>query len=327
MNVKKQYLLALFLFSIVPVFQTHAGLAIKNGWFVDSDDIATSSAEAHYQTAIVSMNRGDWENAAAHFRIVWVNFPTTTIGQESSYYLGVSYYYLEELEHANEAFTQYLSTWNNPRFFEETIGYKFAIAERFRAGEKKRCFGSKQLPKWSCGLSLALNIYDEVIISLPCHELATQSLFAKGTLLWDMRDYRASIEVFQELTKRFPKHELAPESYLAISRIYLELCRIEFQNPDFLAFAQINLRKFQESFPRDERVCEAQGIVAEITEVYAKGFYDTGRFYERVEKPRASIIYYENAIRQFPDTSIAELCRCRLEKLCPNRAAIQSCSE
>lgn len=65
----------------------------------------------------------------------------------------------------------------------------------------------------------------------------------------------------------------------------------------------------------EERLEEAENNVEEIKEIYARGLYDTGQFYERVKKPRASIIYYKNAIKQFPDTQIAQLCQERLEAL------------
>ena len=60
---------------------------------------------------------------------------------------------------------------------------------------------------------------------------------------------------------------------------------------------------------------EAENSVLEIKEVYAKGLYDTGQFYERIEEPRASLIYYQNAIRQFPETTVAKLCEQRLISL------------
>lgn len=294
-----------------------AGFTFKNGWFVSADEVASLPAQDHYNLGLDALNQRKWDEAAYQFKIVSVNFSTTPIGKESLYYLGVAYYYLNELDFSNDAFTTYLKSMNNPRFFKESIEYKFAIAEQFRFGAKRRFWGTKQLPKWACGLDLAIDIYDEVIMALPCHELAARSMFAKGMILWQLKDYSDSIDVYQTLTKKFPKHELAPESYLVMSRIYLEQSRIEFQNPDILAFAQINLRRFQQAFPREERLCEAEQIVREITEVYAKGFYDTGCFYERKDKPRASIIYYENVVKQFPDTSIAELCRERLEQLRP----------
>ncbi len=45
--------------------------------------------------------------------------------------------------------------------------------------------------------------------------------------------------------------------------------------------------------------------------------YETAQFYERTDKAQASVIYYQNAITQFPDTKVADRCRNRLRAICP----------
>jgi outer membrane protein assembly factor BamD (BamD/ComL family) len=270
------------------------------------------SVEDHFAVGAQAFENEDWFEAAKNFCIITKNYLQTPYGPEAFYYLGISYFSLEELDFANDAFTEYLRLQNNPRFFEESICYKFAIAEKFSAGAKRRFFGTKKLPKWASGKNMALQIYDEVIAAVPCNEIAAQALVSKGYLLWKMKDYRLAVDAFQLVIKRFPKHELTPECYLLISKIYLEQSRYEFQNPDILAFAQINLLRFSRDFPREERLCIVEQDVMGVKEIYAKGLYDTGQFYERVRKPLAAKIYYHNAIKQFPETCIAELCRVRM---------------
>src|SRR5262249_4441591 len=162
-----------------------------------------------------------------------------------------------------------------------------------------------------------VEIYDEVIAAMPSGDMAAHAMYAKGWLLWTLKDYRGSTDSFQLLIKRFPKHQLAPECYVMITHIYLDQAYYEFQNPDLLAFAQMTAKKFRQEFPRDERLEKADDNVMHIKELYAFGLYETGRFYERTCNPSASVIYYQNTISQFPDTYIAQQCRERLAILCP----------
>lgn len=289
-----------------------AAYTLKKGRLVSVEEVARYSAQEHFAMGCEALNASDWKESAKQFHIVITNFPTTSYGQEAHYYLGVCHYHLKEYDFANESFTAYLKAQSNPRFFQETVEYKYAIAERFTEGAKRRFFGTKKLPKWACGKSMALQIYDEVVAAVPSHDIAARALVSKGCLLWQWRDYRPAVEAFQMVIRRFPKHELAPECYIYISRVFLAQCMIEFQNPDILAFAEINLRKFRHEFPREERIAEAECNVQAIKEVYAKGLYETGQFYERTCKKFAAIIYYRNAIHQFPETCIASLCRDRL---------------
>jgi len=121
----------------------------------------------------------------------------------------------------------------------------------------------------------------------------------------------------------FPKHELAPMSYEKIARVYVDQAKIEVQNPDLLALAQINLSRFESDFPREELLEMARHQFLHLKEVYAKGLYDIAQFYERVCKPKASIIYYQKAIYEFPETYIAERCRGRLQRICPDALNFQ----
>lgn len=281
------------------------------------EDVATLPPGEHYRRACEFYNSGRWDKAAKEYRLVAVNFSETTYGQDANFFLGVSYYNMFELDLANDAFNQYLLCQTNPNHFKESIEFKFNIAERLRAGAKRRYLGSKQMPKWASGYSLAIEIYDEVITAMPSHEIAAQAFYGKGCLLRYQREYRDSIEAFQTLISRFPKSELAPECFMLINQVYLDQCQREFQNPDLLAFAEINLHKFEGQFPGEKRLEKARSELLRIKEVYAQGMYDTAYFYERVDQPRAAAIYYQKAIADFPETYVARRCRRRLSSFCP----------
>jgi tetratricopeptide (TPR) repeat protein len=60
------------------------------------------------------------------------------------------------------------------------------------------------MPKWIPALEDALSIYDEVIMALPHHELGAKALYGKARLLFKDEDYKASIETYQALIRRFP---------------------------------------------------------------------------------------------------------------------------
>lgn len=295
-----------------------AAYTFQRGRLVDVCEAATMSVQGHFEAGAVAYEACDWEEAAKHFSIVTLNFPTSSYGQEAYYFLGVSYYFIEEYDFANCAFSEYLKVQNNPRYFQSTVEFKFAVAEQLNAGAKRRILGTKKLPKWGCGQALALEIYDEVIAAVPCSDLAAQALISKACLQWRMQNYRPAIDSFQLAIRRFPKYEQTPDCYIYIGKIYLEQSRFEFQNSDILAFAQINLRKFERDFPREERLCQALEDVMAIKEIYANGLYETGQFYERTCKPRAAMIYYNDAIRQFPDTCTADVCRLRMQCLNPS---------
>jgi outer membrane protein assembly factor BamD (BamD/ComL family) len=295
------------------------GYPSQEACIVSKKERPTLTLEEHLKKGRLAFEEKNWQEAIKHFRIVKYNHLFNEQIQELLFSLGVCYMETEELECANSEFNGYLRGHPNPTHFAEVIEYKFKIAEAFKNGAKRRWFGSLNMPKLGSGFELALEIYDEVIGAVPSHDIAVKSLYSKGVLLWKMKEYQESVETLQFLTKRFPGHELCPEAFIALTKIYLDQGEYEYQNPDLVAFSEINQRRFQEEFPKDPRLNEISEDVLKMKETYANGLYQTGLFYERKGKPLASMIYYKNAVSRFPETQVATLCQKRLDLLGQNK--------
>ncbi len=294
---------------------SHATYIFKNGKLIKSEEVPTMSVQEHYSAAMDAYQRKSWDEVAHHCVIVIKNFGDSPFAGEAYFYLGTSYFHLEEYEFANRFFSKYLKKQSTPKFFEEAIQYKFRIAERYQHGAKLHVLGMENMPKWVPAYDEAIAIYDEVITALPHHELATQALFGKAKLLLKGEEYKASIETYQILIRRFPKHPLAAESYIGVGEVYLAEAQAEYPDQDFLDLAEINLRKFRHNFPSDEKVAVAEKLMLDMKEVYASDLYDTGRFYERTNKPHAAVIYYTRILAKFPETKVSSLVNKRLSKM------------
>jgi outer membrane protein assembly factor BamD (BamD/ComL family) len=308
--MKRQSIIALCTLSLLLlVFQPLHALR-KKGFKTQAE--AECYLNTHYQRGCEYYNRGLWRTASAEFERVLHFFPSSAEAVEASYYLAICYFEMREYDFANVEFSRYLKTSSHPTYFEDAVYYKFCIAEHFKAGKKKRPFTARYLPKWISAQDLALTIYDEVVAALPNHALTVKALYSKAELLKCMREYRESVEAYQLIIRRFPRDEIVPVCYLNIADAYYQQSRYEFQNPDILALAELNARKFREDFPRDERVDMADDYVRCIKELYAKGLCDLGLFYERMHQPAAAAIYFQSSIEEFPDTQVAQFCRSRL---------------
>lgn len=294
---------------------THAAYIFKNGKLIKSEEVATMSVQEHYSAAIDAYQKQNWEEVVHHCVVVIKNFGSTPFAQEAYFYLGVAYFHTGEYEFANRFLTKYLKKQATPKFFEEAIHYKFKIAKEYHKGAKKHVLGFENMPKWIPAREEAVAIYDEVITALPHHELAAQALFGKGKLLLKEEEYKSSLETYQTLIRRFPKHPLAAESYIGIGEVYLTQSQEEYPDQDFLDLAEINLRKFRTTFPGDEKIAIAEKMLLDMKEVYASDLYDTGRFYERTDKPHAASIYYTRIMAKYPETKVSELAKKRLGKI------------
>jgi outer membrane assembly lipoprotein YfiO len=151
----------------------------------------------------------------------------------------------------------------------------------------------------------AIEIYEEVISTVPHTEMAAKSLLAKADIQTELEDYKLAVETLSQLIRRFPKDEAAAEAYLQINKVYFAQCNNTSLDLDLLDLASVNLRKFRLAFPREPRLEEAAKVFAQTEELFAENLYETGLFFERTKKPSASVIYYNKVVSKYPSTKAA----------------------
>ena len=281
------------------------------------DPVIRSQINVHqyYSKMIDHYQSEDWQKLSWKCQDLIADFPTSPFAREALYYLGVAHYKLGEFEHANMAFSDYLKEELTPKFFDQVIRYKFEIARAFDEGARVHLFGWQKMPKWLPAYDEALEIYDEVITTLPRDDLAAQSLYRKGVILLRMEEYKKSIEAFQTLIRRFPKHPLSPDGYVGISEVYLTECDQEFPDANKLDLAEINLRKFRYHFPSEPRITEAEEKLLGMKERLANDLLEIAEFYERTKKKKAAAIYYATILKKYPETKAANKSEKRLKVL------------
>lgn len=302
----KKYLL-FALVAILPVFALEEE---ELTWEPESSsDIEFNN---YLQDALASK---DWWAAIDFADIIAYNFPTSPFAQELPYLSGYSYFQLGQYELANQALSAYLNHSSSHSHFEEAIRMKFEIAEAFLHGKKKRLFGSHKMPAWLSAKEDALEIYDEVIATLPHSDMAAQSLLGKAKIQAEFEDFKPAVETLSVLIRRFPKHEAAAEAYLQINHVYFQQCKATSLDLDVLDLSGVNLRKFRLAFPREPRLEEAEKIFAQTEELFANNLFETGQFFERTKKIAASIIYYNKVVTKYPATKAAIAAQKKLDAL------------
>ncbi len=294
-------------------FTAFSGVSQVGGKWSPEMYTPTLSVQEHYDFGYQALYANDWQTAQQHFMIILYHFAETPFYADSLFYSGIAFYFQGEFDLANRQFDRYLALSGKLKHFEKVFEFKYYIADYYVQGCRKHLFGISSMPRLASGKEDAIEILDEIIATLPGKEIAARALFAKAASLRKQRHYRESIDCLNTLSRRFPKHSLSADSYVAISEIYHEQSKIESQNPDLLSLAKVNISKFSKAFPGDERIMEAEKNMIAMQEVYADSLYETGRFYDRKKKPHASEIYYRDAILKYPATIAAQKCRERLE--------------
>ena len=282
-----------------------------------SGPVFTSQISVHtyYSEMIECYESNKWKHLAWKCEDLITEFPTSPFSKEALYYLGIAQYKLGEYQSANSTFSNYLKEELTPKFFEQTIRFKFEIATEFDNGHRTHLFGWKKMPKWLPSYETAIEIYDEVITTLPRDDLAALSLYRKGQLLIRIKDYKSSVDAFQTLYRRFPKHGLAPDAYIGVLDVYLTESKKKFPDSHKLELAEITLKEFRLHFPQEPRIDDAEKKLLEIKEELGRNLLEIAEFYRRTKKKKAAIIYYKEILAKYSETNIAKKSKRRLQTI------------
>lgn len=274
---------------------------------IAAPDAATKHAQKLYQ-------EGSWKKAESALSSKIAGLSPSLERSDLLFMRAVCLYNLQEYDHANDCFSEIMRS-SSPTRTKEIIEYKYHIAEKLRNGAKKRLMGVSYLPKWSSGQELALEIYDEICMIAPSHELAAYSFFAKSQLYLLLGDFTHSIEELQQLITKFPEHHLLPAAYLFQLKVYEQQAIKEPQNPDIVALSELVLERYETEYPNAHNKTQLYQSLAKIKEYYAQGILESAAFFERLNKPRAAALYYQSCSQQFPDTRSSHMAKHKLNHI------------
>ena len=263
-------------------------------------------SEDIYRKVVEAYQEHDWAKVKKEGQFLLKHYPHSPFVQEVYFYLGTSLYELRTFDKSNFFMSQYLATEGVSKHFEEVMLIKYKIARGYQRGKLKPLFGFRPLPNLLGAKEEALNIYDEIIASMPRHDLAAQSLYYKGHLLLQGKSFQDSIESFQTLIRRFPKHPLAVDGYLAVLDVYLTKSKKDYADPDLLDLALLNQRQFSQHFPSESRLAEGETKILQLKEVLAQDLMKVASYYKKSKKTDAIKLYYSAIIERYPETLCAK---------------------
>jgi len=273
------------------------------------------TVQEEYNLALGAFQKKDWTDVIEHSKTMIKEHPTSPFLSEVTYLAGVAYFQKRDYEMADYYFSQFLDKYATAKYFEDALEYRFKIAEKFEEGAGLHMFGWEKMPKWLSAWEMAYDIYDKVITTLPRHEIAALSLKNKARMLTVDGKYKEAIDSYQMLIRRFPKHPSAPEAYISIAKLYLLESQEDYPGKDFLEQARLNLKKFRYDFPRENRLVEAEAILVEMQDRYAKDLWESAEYYLKKKKVRSAIMYLETLSRKYPSSRYTQGAMTQLVKV------------
>lgn len=211
--------------------------------------------EAHFQSALIRLERKQRSKAFDHFQAIVDNHPDYPA-------------------------------------FNEVIRHQYEIAEALRTGARLRLFW--RIPGFRSP-ERAVEYFEQIVENAPFSELAPEALIKAARVQSDKGRLDEAIELYDRFVSDYPDHERAPDAYFGLAEAFSTRVEGPEYDQGANREAISYYEDVMLLYPRHPRAAEAEEEIEEMQEILAQSRVVLGDFYfyRRSNIPAARVFYNE----------------------------------
>ncbi len=283
------------------------------GWSSQSpneEDTVESTASAQLHKAEALEKDGDTKGALSAYRGLVRKFSNSGVAPKAQFKTGQMAEQLGDYDRAFNAYGDYLSKYPKGEDFDHAVEAQFDIAKRFLEGERKRMFGVKTFSS----MARAQQMFESIVKNAPYSKVAPQAQFYTGQALEKQGKDAEAIAAYQGVLSRYGNDPIAADAQYQIGYVHLKASRSAFDKAEANK-AREAFEDFVAHYPSSEKVPQAQENLKSLSGRETVGALSTAKFYDKQKNYKAAVIYYNDVLKQQPNTPDADFAKNRIAEL------------
>jgi outer membrane protein assembly factor BamD len=279
--------------------------------FTNPKNAVKDTPKEQFEWAMTLYNTKDYQRAAFEFEKLAKQYEFSDYASKAQYYVGLCYENMQKYYMAYENYQKAIDNFPHLSNTDEVLAREYAIGLLYLEKPSPKVMGTDIMAP----LDRAVEIFKKVVENAPYGKFAEDAQFKLGEALKKSERYEEAIQAYHKITEDYPKSRYATqamyeESYCAY-RASLK--------PAYDSAATDNAIKTFEKFSDKNKDADlakkADNTMKRLKDNVAQKSFDVAKFYESQVKPQAAIIYYQDVIDSYPDSSFAKESRSRIEAL------------
>lgn len=309
-----RFCIAMALLALAMPAQASLTWSPGEGWVDESGGaLNASSAKGQLELARSYESQEDWKSAVKAYSILLRHWPLSAYSGEAQFKLGLMNERIGEFWQAFQAYKKVVNKFPGSQFFDLAIERQYAIGNLYLAGEPQKLWKIPLLPSQD----KTVEIYESVIKSAPYGKYAASSYFQIGLAREKQRKWSHAIAAYNTVLDKYPGSDLAADAQYQIGFAWMSAA----SEPDYdQSAAQKSIEAFQDfvtRFPSSEKIPQAKKHIEKLHSRITQGSFNIAAFYERQKNYKAAFIYYNQVVKENPDSEQARLAKERIEFLRP----------
>lgn len=296
---------------------------VNNALKVVGRDHNERLAQQQFKDAEAAFAEKKYAEAAKLYRKAANHWSDSVIEEDALFMLGDCYFFQDKYPDASDTYAELLKKYDNSRHLDKVVLRQFKLAQYWlelqhyapRNTLNPNVFDHSR-PIWDTRGN-ALKAFESVRLYDPTGPLADDSVLRTANEHF-MNDRFDDADYFYNLLRsEYPKSEHLINAYLLGLRAKLRKYDGPMYDSTSLIEAEELIDQMLSQFPNElgkerERVIQAgKAVRAQM----AQREYEMAEFYCGTKHYGAAIVYFNNTIKDFPETQFAEMSRQRIEEV------------
>lgn len=252
-----------------------------------------AQAAALLSEARTAQNAGKSGRAESLYGSIVKQYPFTTAAAEASYASAVLVRADSDVPTAFDAFQKFIDDYRSSPRFNDALQQQYELAEEARGGRRQRAL--LILPV-KMGGEEVIELYQKIIKNAPFGKLAPLAQFSIAEIYQDLGEKDKAVLAYQLVADNYPNTKQAGEAQFRIGSIS-SVAATRSEDKSNLVATRDALTTYMTTNPKGERSSEAELILQQVNAAEATQSLQVGKFYQRMGKPKAAAIYFNEALK------------------------------
>lgn len=317
----KFLLVALPALAFVSSTLTHASLVWRpgEGWSDESgSEVSASSSRDQLELAHKLEAQGQKDAALKAYKGLLRRWPLSFFAPEAQFRVGKILEDTASFKEAFEAFQKMVTKYPSSEYFSQALNEQYRIANLYLAGEPQRIWKIPVGPS----MDRTIEMYQRIIKNAPYGDYAPQCQFNIGIAKEKLRKYTDAVDAYQTVLDNYPTSSVAANAQYQIGYAWM---RSSVSGDYDMGAAKKATDAFQDylvRYPGSDKSVQAQDNIKRLGQKQTQGAFDVAKFYETQHDSRAAFIYYNEVVREDPNSEQAQIAKKRIQELRPTVEAM-----
>jgi outer membrane protein assembly factor BamD len=293
------------------------------GWTDESGgEVSASSSRDQLELAHKLEAEGQRDDAQKAYKGLLRRWPLSFFAPEAQFRLGKIQEDEADFPNAFKSFQTMVKKYPSSDYFTQALGEQYRIANLYLAGEPQRIWKIPVGPS----MDRTVDMYNQIIKNAPYGVYSAQSQFKIGLAREQQRKFSDAIDAYQKVLDNYPTSAVASNAQYQIGYAWMHAASSAYYDQSAATKAINAFQDFLVRYPDSDKAAQAQVNIQKLGHEQTQGAYNIAQFYEHSHPTdttpksalmRAAYIYYNEVVREDPDSAQAQLAKKRIQELRP----------